>query len=235
MSFVNQPRAAAPTSPFPRPCRWLAVACLPLLAGCGRSADSSADSDTKRPAPAAGSDFKVALITHRAGQRQRSWNADAFKALQAVKTDTGADAQNVEAKTPGEPAGEPSRLCGQKIQCRFRAWRRIRRHGPRDCKRIFPPRSSLFRRAANPPRTSRRLVLRMEDGAYLMGIACREHEQDGQNRLCRGAENPFAGSDVFSVCGGSQSRETRNHRDSPNIHRRLGRRGEGQSAGAGAH
>jgi basic membrane protein A len=75
------------------------------LIGCGRPSDSGTTSNSTPKSDAGKADqgrtFRVALITP-GPVSDNGWNAGAYKGLQDIKAQLGAETQNVEAKTPGE-------------------------------------------------------------------------------------------------------------------------------------
>ena len=140
---------------------------LPLFAGCGRN--SAPPADTKAPAPAAAlPNIKVALITPDSVS-DNGWNAGAYKALQDVKTITGAEVQNVEAKTP-DARQENLRAYAVK---NFNV---IIAHGAEMEDAVlhvatdFPNTQFLVDSGRKSAPNVTPVVLRMEDSAYLMGM-----------------------------------------------------------------
>ena len=166
MPFFYRPRAAS----FVRMSRFLPLlACvsLPFFAGCGRNNDTSADA--KAPTPNAPiPNLKVALITPDSIS-DNGWNAGAYKALQDVKTQTGADVQNVEAKT-AETRQENLRAYAMK---NFNV---VIAHGSEmedltlAVAKDFPNTQFLVDSGRKSAPNVTPVVLRMEDSAYLMGM-----------------------------------------------------------------
>ena len=139
---------------------------LPLIAGCGRKVETT--TETAPAAPAAIPNLKVALITPDSIS-DNGWNAGAYKALQDVKTTTGAEVQNVEAKTP-DAWQENLRAYAVK---NFNV---VIAHGSEmedttiAVAKDFPNTQFLIDSGRKSAPNVTPIVLRMEDSAYLMGM-----------------------------------------------------------------
>ena len=167
MLFLQRPRAASIAGTSRLLPLLAACAALPFLAGCGRNNDTSAD--TKAPALTAPiPNLKVALITPDSIS-DNGWNAGAYKALQDVKTQTGAEVQNVEAKTPDT---QQENLRAYAIK-NFNV---VIAHGSEmedltlAVAKDFPNTQFLVDSGRKSAPNVTPVVLRMEDSAYLMGM-----------------------------------------------------------------
>ena len=194
MPNTIRPRAASPDRKR-RAAPLLACAALALLAGCGRNSDTSADAKSAAPI-AALPNIKVALIT-TGPVSDNGWNAGAYTALQKVKTETGAETQNIEAKTPGEQ------------QENLRAYAKngfnvVIAHGAEmedmvlGMAKDFPNAQFIVDSGRKSAQNVTPIVLRMEDSAYLMGMLAAGMSKTGKIGSV-GAQKVQALEAVFSA------------------------------------
>lgn len=145
----------------------IACAVLPLFAGCGRTSEPTADTKATTP-NANGPNFKVALVTPDSIS-DNGWNAGAYKALQDVKAATGAEIQNVEAKTP-DARQENLRAYAVKNFNVVIAHGAEMEENTLQVAKDFPNTQFLVASGRKSTPNVTPVVLRMEDSAYLMGM-----------------------------------------------------------------
>jgi basic membrane protein A len=169
--------------------------------GCGRTTETSSSTTTattqpKPEAPAPTADFKVALVTS-GPVSDNGWNAGAYKALQAVKAETGAEVENVEAKTPGDRE-ESLRAYAQK------GYPLVFGHGAEyeeaalKIEKDFPKTTFAISSGRKAGSNTTPIILNLEDGAYLLGMLAAGMSQT--NKLGSvGAEKSVPVESVFNA------------------------------------
>ena len=178
MPYPIAPDSAPRFRRFRLPLLFLAYAASFALFGCGRTSETPAAPDTKSPAPAATGDFKVALVT-TGSISDNGWNANAYKALQDVKAATGADIQNVEAKTTGEQEENIRAYAVKNFNV-------VLAHGGElgdmtlKIANDFPKTQFLVASGRKSAANVTPVVLRMEDSAYLMGMLAANMSKTGK-------------------------------------------------------
>lgn len=142
-----------------------------LLVGCGRNENTGAGtttSDTTAKPAAGGKTLKVALITP-GSVSDNGWNANAYDGVKAVEKETGAEVQNVEAKTDVEQDKELQAFGSKGYDIVFA-------HGGEfdsKCTKIesqFPKTLFVVSSGRTVGKNTTPVVLRLEDGAYLLGM-----------------------------------------------------------------
>lgn len=147
----------------------LAIFGMAAVAGCGRSNPPAATvpSGNGQAAPA-GSRFQVALITS-GPTSDNGWNAGAYKGLQDIKSQLGAEVANVEAKTPGEQAENLRAFAAKGFNI-------VIGHGAEyegpaiGMESEFPKTLFVVSSGRKVGKNTTPIVLQLEDGAYLLGM-----------------------------------------------------------------
>jgi basic membrane lipoprotein Med (substrate-binding protein (PBP1-ABC) superfamily) len=149
---------------------------LPLIAfalvGCGGGGNETKKEEGGKQAqtPAEGeSSFKVALVT--AGPvSDNGWNAGAYKSLLAIKSDLGVEVQNVQAGDPGAQEENLRSYASKKFNI-------VIGHGHEfeepalKIEGEFPNTQFLISSGSKAGKNTTPLIIKLEDGAYLLGMA----------------------------------------------------------------
>ncbi len=194
MPISHRPRAASPNRKRALLSLLACAAAATLLAGCGRNAETPA-APTMPPAAALPT-LKVALIT-TGPVSDNGWNAGAYTALQKVKTETGAETQNIEAKTTG--AQEENLRAYAKS-----GYNVVIAHGAEmedmviGVAKDFPNAQFIVDSGRKSGPNVTPIVLRMEDSAYLMGMLAAGMSKTGKIGSV-GAQKVQALEAVFSA------------------------------------
>jgi basic membrane lipoprotein Med (substrate-binding protein (PBP1-ABC) superfamily) len=157
-----------------------ALSIVVSIVGCGQSKPEDAAPTTTPPAkdaavtppstgvPAPTGTLKVALVTPGAVS-DNGWNAGAYKGLQAVKTQLGADVENVEANSPSKRE-ENLRAYASK------GYNVVIGHGTEfedlalKIEGDFPKTLFVISSGAKTGKNTQPIILLLEDGAYLEGM-----------------------------------------------------------------
>ncbi len=168
------------------------------IIGCGRNTPP-AEAPTKeivKVAPAPAADFKVALVTP-GPISDNGWNAGAYKGLQDIKTETGAEIANVEAKTPGD---QESNL----TQYARKNYNMVIGHGSEfeqialKIEKDFPKTLFVIPSGRKVGVNTTPVVLQLEDGAYLCGMLAAGMSKSGKIASV-GAEKSVPVESVFKA------------------------------------
>jgi len=152
----------------------LALTGLLLLSGCGRQesattmpANNTSAGTPSEPKPIEGT-LKVALLTP-GSVSDNGWNANAYDGLMAVKAELGAETQNVESNTPINQDKELQAFGSKGYDIVFA-------HGGEFddmCIKLesqFPKTLFVVSSGRKVGKNTTPIVLRLEDGAYLLGM-----------------------------------------------------------------
>jgi basic membrane protein A and related proteins len=150
----------------------MAISAGLVLSGCGRT-ENTGGGTVSNPAntgggAATGKTLKVALITPGAVS-DNGWNANAYDGVKAVEKELGAEVQNVEAKTDGDQDKELQAFGSKGFDIVFA-------HGNEfddKCAKIesqFPKTLFVVSSGRKVGTNTTPIVLRLEDGAYLLGM-----------------------------------------------------------------
>lgn len=152
----------------------LALGSLLLLSGCGRQEQTAATTptntgaSTKSEAKPVQGTLKVALLTP-GSVSDNGWNANAYDGLMAVKSELGAETQNVESNTPINQDKELQAFGSKGYDIVFA-------HGGEFddmCIKLesqFPKTLFVVSSGRKVGKNTTPIVLRLEDGAYLLGM-----------------------------------------------------------------
>ncbi len=154
---------------------------LPLaafaLAGCNNSSDTSKTDSTKTETKAegtkpegtaSGGSFKVGLVTS-GPVSDNGWNAGAYKSLQSIKTELGAEVQNVEAPNAGQREESLRAYASKKFNV-------VIGHGAEfeelalKIEKEFPNTQFLISSGGKAGTNTTPIIYKLEDGAYLLGM-----------------------------------------------------------------
>jgi basic membrane protein A and related proteins len=144
-----------------------------IFIGCGRNEENTtppANSNNPSSGTSATpiSDLKVALVTP-GPVSDAGWNAGAYKGLEAVKAETGAEISHVEAKTPGEQEENLRAFASKKYHIVFA-------HGAEfeamalKMESEFPNTQFIISSGRKVGKNTTPIILQLEDGAYLLGM-----------------------------------------------------------------
>lgn len=133
--------------------------------GCGRPAESGGGTADKSASPAG---FRVALVTP-GPVSDAGWNASAFKGLEAIRSELGAETSHVEARTPGEQEENLRAFASKRYRIVFA-------HGAEfedmalKIEGEFPDTLFVISSGRKVGRNTTPIILQLEDGAYLLGM-----------------------------------------------------------------
>lgn len=156
----------------------LLLLCALLLAGCGRNEESSMPSNSSSngaPSASAGTPFpaptgtmQVALVTP-GPVSDNGWNASAYKGLEEVKSETGAETSHVEAKTSGEQEENLRAYASQKYHIVFAHGAEFEEMALK-MESEFPNTLFVISSGRKVGKNTVPVILQLEDGAYLLGM-----------------------------------------------------------------
>lgn len=150
-------------------CAFFSLAVLSILSvvGCGRTEEPAAPTSSAGNTARSG-DFKVALVTP-GPVSDAGWNASAYKGLEAIKSDLGAETSHVESKTPGEQKENLRAFASKKFPLVFA-------HGAEfedmalEIESEFPNTLFVISSGRKVGKNTTPVILQLEDGAYLLGM-----------------------------------------------------------------
>lgn len=185
----------------PRLARFITLLLAIGMTGCGRTSETPStpapapptDAQTKAPAEKT---LKAALVTP-GPVSDNGWNAGAYKGLQAVKTETGAEIQNVEAKSPGEQEENVRGFASKGydiVYCHGSEFEGIALKLESD----FPKTLFVVSSGSKIGKNTTPVVLKLEDGAYLLGMLAAGMSQTGKVAQV-GAEKSAPVESVFKA------------------------------------
>ncbi len=184
----------------------LALSSLVLLGGCGRqenTAPPSANTGTGTKTAEPKSGLKVALITP-GSVSDNGWNANAYDGLQAVKKETGAETQNVEAKSDVEQDKELQAFGSKGYDI-------VYAHGFEfndKCIKIesqFPKTLFVVSSGRSVGKNTTPIVLRLEDGAYLLGMLSAGMSKTGKLGMIGGSDGAAIKSAFAAFAAGAKA------------------------------
>jgi basic membrane protein A and related proteins len=146
------------------------------LTGCGQSKETptstptpgTADSKPATPTAPTGGSFKIALVTP-GSVSDNGWNAGAYKGLQDLKSELGAEVENVEAKTSGTQVENLRAYAAKGFNVV------IGNGGEFEDKALkiegdFPKTTFVVSAGHKTGKNTQPIILLLEDGAYLEGM-----------------------------------------------------------------
>ena len=149
--------------------KFLLITLALALAGCGGNKPEE-KSDGAKPTPEGdkGGSFKVGLVTS-GPVSDNGWNAGAYKSLQTIKTELGADIQNVEAPSAVQQEENLRAYASKKFNV-------VIGHGAEyeslalKIEKEFPNTQFLISSGGKAGVNTTPIIYKLEDGAYLLGM-----------------------------------------------------------------
>ncbi len=144
------------------------------LSGCGQSKESPATdtatsgNNENRSTPPAGAPFKVALVTP-GPVSDNGWNSGAYKGLQDIKSELGAEVENVEAKTPSDQKADLSAYASKGYNVVIANGSEIEDIAL-ELESNFPKTTFVVSAGHKTGKNTQPIILLLEDGAYLEGM-----------------------------------------------------------------